>query len=191
MTNVLSDSVMQMRSLLGSVADTSWAAPAGDVEWSCRDTAVHVADDLFSYASQIIAEPQGSYLPIDIVVDPNATNRQILDAIVMCGQMLEQAVENAHPEARGWHPYGVSDGSGFAAMGAVEILVHTYDMASGLGLEWKPPAALCAPLLDRLFPNAPTGDPAAVLLYCCGRAPLGERPRLEAWSWDSAVPITH
>lgn len=191
MTKVLGNSVMQMRSLLSAVVDTSWVVPAGDVEWSCRDTAAHVADDLFSYASQMIAEPQDNYLPIDAVIDPNATNRQILDAIAMCGRMLELAVENARPEVTGWHPYGVSDGSGFAAMGAVEVLVHTYDMACGLRLEWKPPATLCTPLLDRLFPNSPTGDPTAVLLYSCGRAPLGECPRLDAWSWDATVPIAH
>lgn len=58
MTQVLEESVMQMQSLLGDIAGISWAVPAGDVEWSCRDTAVHVADDLFSYASQVIAQPQ-------------------------------------------------------------------------------------------------------------------------------------
>ena len=104
MTKVLGNSVMQMRSLLSAVVDTSWVVPAGDVEWSCRDTAAHVADDLFSYASQMIAEPQDNYLPIDAVIDPNATNRQILDAIAMCGRMLELAVENARPEATGWPP---------------------------------------------------------------------------------------
>ena len=189
MTQVLSDSVVQMRSLLGAVADLSGAAPAGDLEWSCRDTAVHVADDLFSYASQVIAQPQDNYLPIDVVVDQNATNCQVLEAIAMCCRMLEQAVENAHLDVRGWHPYGVSDGPGFAAMGAVEVLVHTYDIARGLGLEWRPPATLCAPLLSRLFPCSPDGDPTAVFLYCCGRAPLDEHPRLEEWSWDSSVPV--
>lgn len=99
------------------MAYTSWAAPAGDVEWSCRDTVVHMAGDVFSYASQVIAESRGNYLPIDVVIDPYATSRQILDAIAMCGRMPEPAVENAHPEARGWHPYRVSDGLGFAAMG--------------------------------------------------------------------------
>lgn len=59
MTKVLGNSVMHMRSLLSAVVDTSWVVPAGDVEWSCRDTAAHVADDLFSYASQMIAEPPG------------------------------------------------------------------------------------------------------------------------------------
>lgn len=188
MTQVLSDSVVQMRSVLGAVADLSWAAPAGDLEWSCRDTAVHVADDLFSYASQVIAQPQDNYLPIDVVVDQDASNCQVLEAIAMCGRMLEQSVEHAYPEVRGWHPYGASDGPGFAAMGAVEVLVHTYDIARGLGLEWRPPATLCAPLLDRLFPHAPQGNPTAVFLYCCGRVPLGERSRLEEWAWDSSVP---
>ncbi len=74
-------------------------------------------------------------------------------------------------------------------MGVVETLVHTYDIARGLhpGSQWRPSAALAAPVLQRLFPAAPQGHPSEVLLFCCGRVPLGERPRQEDWRWDSRV----
>jgi hypothetical protein len=53
---------------------------------------------------------------------------------------------------------------------------------------WLPPSDLSAQILARLFPQAPPGDPVDVLLYCCGRAPLGELPQLPGdWQWDSAV----
>lgn len=167
--------------------DRDWSVPAGDLEWSCRHTVGHIADDLFSYASQVIAQPVTGYLPIEAVLDPAGSIEEILRAVSMCGEVLRLAVEAAPPEARGWHPYGTSDAEGFAAMGIVEVLVHTYDITRGLGITWTPPASLCAPVIDRLFPNAPEGDPAQVLLYCCGRESLPGLERQRAWAWDSSV----
>jgi hypothetical protein len=96
-------------------------------------------------------------------------------------------VDAASPDARGWHPYGTSDPDGFAAMGVVETLVHTFDIATGLGLDWRPPSLLCAPVLGRLFPSAPAGDPSEVLLHVTGRRSLPGHERLTTWSWDSSV----
>ncbi|MEU3734634.1 hypothetical protein AB0E81_35365 [Streptomyces sp. NPDC033538] len=44
-------------------------------------------------------------------------------------------------------------------MGVAEILLHTNDITCGLGVDWLPPASLCAAVLDRLFPDAPPGEP--------------------------------
>ena len=61
-------------------------------------------------------------------------------------------------------------------MGIVETLVHTHDLAAGLGLDWTPPAELCARTLARLFPDAPEdADPWTALLWCTGRAELPAR----------------
>lgn len=177
-----------MGSVLGPLTALDWGVPAGDVQWTCRDTAAHVVDDLFSYASQVIAEPPSSYLPVEAVVDPVASNDDLLKVVSMSGRLLAQTVDAAGPSARSWHPYGVSDPDGFAAMGIVEVLVHTYDICRGLGVAWSPPAELCVPVLRRLFPQAPPGEPATVLLYCCGRTALQDLPRLEPWRWDSTVP---
>ncbi len=74
-------------------------------------------------------------------------------------------------------------------MGVVETLIHTFDVVHGLNPEdpWRPSAELAEPVLARLFPEAPAGNPVEVLRYCCGRAPLGDLPRLEEWQWDSRV----
>ena len=177
----------ELRTALGPAAGSDWSVPAGGLEWTCRQTAAHVADDLFSYASQVLARPTVGYLPVEAVVEDRGTNAEVLDVVVMCGEMLRLAVDAAPGEARAWHPYGVADPDGFAAMGVVETLVHGYDIAQGLGVKWLPPDALCAPVLGRLFPAAPPGDPVQVLLHCTGRLPLGDRPRLVAWTWDSTV----
>lgn len=186
-TELVGAATKTMNDALQSALGESWDVPSGDVTWSCRDTAAHVADDLFSYASQVLAQPADGYLPIEVVVDKDATNRQLMDAVVMCGALLQNAVVLTPSSSRGWHPNGTSDPHGFAAMGAVEVLVHTYDIAQGLGFEWRPPTDLSRAVLDRLFPDAPEGAPGDVLLYCCGRAPLGTLPRKTSWAWDSSV----
>jgi hypothetical protein len=177
----------EMQRAVASVLDQDWSVAAGDLDWSCRDTAAHIADDLFSYASQVVAQPSKGYLPIEAAPDPAATPESLLRCVEMCGQLLRLAVTAAPSEARAWHPYGTSDPEGFAAMGVVEVLVHTYDITRGLGLEWAPPPAISEPAVARLFPDAPSGDPSRVLLWCTGRTPLGDLPRLTKWRWDSSV----
>ena len=187
MSDLVGLAVDAMRSALTPALDQTWEVPAGDVAWSRRATAAHVADDLFSYASQVIAQPERGYLPIEAVIDPRASNAEILRAVEMCGRLLSKAVESAAPDVRAWHPYGTCDPDGFAAMGIVEVLVHAYDIAKGLELDWRPPSTLCAPALRRLFPEAPEGDPSEVLLHLTGRQAWAGTERLTDWSWDSSV----
>jgi len=184
---LLSESTREMERALDSSLDADWKRPAGDLDWSCRQTGEHVADDLFSYASQVLAQPMDDYLPIEVTLLPEATPAGLLRSIVMCGELLRLAVSSASEDARAWHPYGISDPEGFAAMGIVEVLVHTHDITRGLDINWAPPDELCMPALLRLFPDAEEGQPSEVLLWCTGRAPLGDRPRLETWRWDSSV----
>ncbi|MGW7627719.1 hypothetical protein ACWGKO_02125 [Streptomyces griseoincarnatus] len=75
-----------------------------------------------------------------------------------------------------------------AAMGVAETLLHTYDIARGLSVDWLPPAGPSAAVLDRLFPAAPPGDPARVLLWCTGRGDLDGLPRRTSWVWEAALP---
>ena len=177
----------EMGRALGGSASADWTATAGDVAWTCLDTGAHVADDLFSYASQVLAQPSLGYLPIEARLEERATPETLLQCVSMCGHLLRLTVNDTPATARAWHPYGTSDPDGFAAMGIVEVLVHTYDIAQGLDMSWQPPPDLCAPVLARLFPNAPDGRPTEVLLWCTGRSSLGDRPRLAEWRWDSSV----
>jgi hypothetical protein len=50
-----------------------------------------------------------------------------------------------------------------------ETLIHTYDIARGLGLDWLPPVGAARQILARLFPDAPAGDPVDTLLRRTGR----------------------
>jgi hypothetical protein len=185
---LVTEAVTEMRDTLAPLTGADWSGPAAGLEWSCWKTGLHVADSLVYYAAQIIDQPAEGYVPFEISMLSEADPRGLVRTIFVGGVILDRTVAGARPGDRGYHNYGTSDADGFAAMGVVETLVHTYDIARGLGREWNPPAALCAPALARLFPDAPAGDPADVLLWCTGRAALGDRPRrTDDWRWDGTV----
>ncbi|MEV6768562.1 hypothetical protein AB0N05_07990 [Nocardia sp. NPDC051030] len=112
----------------------------------------------------------------------------LLRVLEASGGLLISMVQTKPPETRAFHVSGVSDPEGFAAMGIIETLVHTYDLAQGLELNWQPPADLCARVLARLFPDAPEStDPWTALLWATGRIELPTHPQRSAWMWDGTV----
>lgn len=111
---------------------------------------------------------------------------ELLRVVHAAAQLLVAAVGTAPDDARAWH-WGPADRSGFAAMGIGELLVHTFDIASGLGVGWRPPAALAEIVLARLMPDVAPGDAGAVLLWATGRIELDGRPHAGGWRWRAAV----
>ncbi len=69
------------------------------------------------------------------------------------------------------------------------MLVHCWDAARGLGVEFVPPTDLAERVLRRLFPWAPRHEPAwEALLWANGRVDLAggpERPGPD-WEWHCA-----
>ncbi|WP_433334251.1 maleylpyruvate isomerase N-terminal domain-containing protein [Spirillospora sp. CA-294931] len=175
-----------------------WDRPAGSLEWDCWETAEHLSDDLFAYAVQLgpRTPPLDREVPFlfesrrpggptnTVFADRTAGPEGLTQVLEASGALLVAMVRTTPPEVRAHHVFGVSDPEGFAAMGAVETLVHTHDLAEGLGLVWTPPAGLCARVLARLFPDAPTdAEPWPALLWVTGRADLPGRARVTKWRW--------
>lgn len=195
----LESSVSAATAALLEVVDRDWDVPAAGLTWTCRGTVEHVSDDLFAYAGQIAtsAPEVTTYVSFDFFAardgEPecavhakrdrgNAGVVQVLDA---CGGILSALARTRPAHVRGWHPYGVSDPHGFAAMGTVEVLLHLYDVAEPLGFAWDPQPDVVRRALDRLFPQAPSdGDPWQVLLRETGRDPAHP---VDDWQWDGTV----
>ncbi|MGW1140816.1 maleylpyruvate isomerase N-terminal domain-containing protein [Streptomyces zhihengii] len=178
--------------------DAAWERPAGTLTWDCRETVEHLADDLFAYAAQLGLRtgPPDREVPFrygarrpggpasTVFADPKAGREGLVQVVESCGALLVAMVRTTPPDVRGHHVFGASDPEGFAAMGIVETLVHTHDVAEGLGLEWEPPGELCARVLTRLFPDVPAGHgPWPALLWATGRGELPGLPRRSAWRW--------
>ncbi|TNM61172.1 maleylpyruvate isomerase family mycothiol-dependent enzyme [Streptomyces sp. NP160] len=179
--------VAAMTAALQPSADHEWSAPAGDLDWSCWQTTAHVAHDLLAYACQVTARPRDAYLPLDLVVRPDASPSQLLQAVRTSASLLVLALDAADPRARAWH-FGTTDPSGFAVLGVNELLVHAWDVCQGLGLGFEPPEDLARGVLDRLWTRAPAGSPWQVLLWCTGRVALPGHPRAGGWVEPSPAP---
>jgi hypothetical protein len=177
--------VDEMARVLMPHVGADWQVRAGSLEWSCWETAAHIAQVLAKYAAQVAGGATTSYLPFDLVVRPSPP-RDVLAVVAACGRLLRSAVEDAGPGAVAWH-WGLSDAAGFAAMGVAETLVHTHDITHGLGAGWRPPEPLSQVVLDRLVPDAPPGRASDVLLWVTGRADLAGHPPVGEWVWRAAL----
>jgi hypothetical protein len=179
----------------------AWDGKAGSLEWDCWETVEHLSDDLFAYAAQIgpRTPPLDREVPFAwerrrpggpanaIHADRAAGATGLLQVLEASGALLVAMVRTTPATIRAHHSYGVSDPEGFAAMGVVETLVHTHDLAEGLGFAWDPPADLCSRVLTRLFPDAPEDSARwPTLLWATGRAELPGHPRLTSWRWYGA-----
>jgi len=172
---------------LAAGAAGAWEVPAGSLPLSCRATLDHTIDTLLWYSVQLATGARQA-LPWPRRGDPAGRVPFLLTTLRSSAAVLAAVVRAVDPSTRAFHTVGMADPEGFTAMGCDEILVHTDDLARGLGVDFEPPSDLCAAVLERLFPWAPAdGDPFAELLWANGRIALGDRPRLAAdWSWHCA-----
>lgn len=175
------------RSALEPALGRDWSTPAGDLTWTCRRTLDHVADALVLYASHL-ATRAPARLPHLRNGDPERTPAELLTVVGAAAAVLAGVARAAPPGVRGFHGAGMADADGFLAMGCEEILIHTDDIAAGLGVTFRPPDDLTGRMLRRLFPWAPTdGDPWAAVRWASGRVALPDRPRLSPdWYWHCA-----
>ncbi|QFR02701.1 GNAT family N-acetyltransferase [Streptomyces phaeolivaceus] len=192
------ESVEHCLSVLGTVLDRDWeGAKAGRLDWNCRQTAEHIASDLIAYAGQLAGRPATRWAPFEIDMAECEENADVLEVIRTTGTLLSATIAATPREVRAFHPYPfrAADREGFAAMGVAEVLLHTHDIAEGLGLPASaslPPAGpgLCETVLARLFPHVrPGDDPWATLLWATGRGELPGRPPVTEWRWNNPLHI--
>ncbi|MET7483470.1 GNAT family N-acetyltransferase [Streptomyces sp. NPDC005538] len=181
--------VAEAVALLRTATGLDWEkATAGRLEWSCRHTAEHIAGDLIAYAGQLAGRPQHAYVPFDITFDEGTDNSGVLDVIETTGALLVAAIRTTPREVRAFHPYPFrgANREGFAAMGTAEVLLHTHDIAEGLGLAYEPAPELGEFVLTRIFPHVRPGpDHWRTLLWATGRGDLPGRAPVTDWRWHN------
>nr|WP_079175041.1 GNAT family N-acetyltransferase [Streptomyces malaysiense] len=172
--------------LRGAVGRDWRSVRAGRVEWDCHSTAVHIADDLLAYAANLAGRARDAYVPFELKLDEGTGNTGLLQVLETTGALLAAAVTTAPPDVRAFHPYPFrgADRHGFAAMGVAEVLLHTHDMAEGLGLAYAPSAELADSVLATIFPHVQPGpEPWPTLLWATGRGELPGRAPVTGWRW--------
>ncbi|EFL33009.1 conserved hypothetical protein [Streptomyces viridochromogenes DSM 40736] len=174
--------------LLGTVTDRDWEnVRAGRLEWNCRETAVHVCVALLRYAGHLAARAEGR-IPLAFGLEEGTGNDSVLQVIETTGALLTAAIRTTPREVRGFHPFPFRSANreGYAAMAVAELLLHTHDIAGGLGVAFEPDPELCDFVLTRIFPHAQPGpSPWATLLWATGRGDLPGRDPITAWQWSN------
>jgi hypothetical protein len=133
--------------------ERDWSVPAGTLEWSCRNTADHTVDCVFSYAFFLASRRLDTYPPFgELHALANATPADIVEGLQAATTMLSAVIAAAEPGARaviGLSPHA-QNGSprDFAARGALEMILHAHDVCAGLGIPFAPPDDVCARLRD-------------------------------------------
>jgi hypothetical protein len=180
--------------VLDAGRDADWPAPAGDLTWTCWETVEHLADDWFDYAAQL--SEHGERVPFEAesrtaAGPPNTIRAELEEGvdglIAVCratANLHAAVVRCAPPTARDHHIFGSADPEASAAMGVVEGLVHTHDIARGLGVPYVGDPDRSDRVLHRLFPDVErTDDSWADLLWATGRLDAPGRPRRTEWRW--------
>ena len=169
-------------------ADTSaWPMEVPGIGWSVSQTVAHMAEGCLWYAIDLTAG--GVDLPTVVHrVKAEREPAELLATLRTYATILRYVVDSVPDTQRGYHPFGMADRSGFAAMACDELLVHTYDAALALSLDFTPPPGLAQSTLLRLFPWTTDcqDSPWQCLLWANGRIALPGRERLSTWRWHCA-----
>ena len=167
--------------------DTDWRTGIPGMQWSVGRVVGHMAETLLYYAADLSAGP-GELRALTVTVPEGTAGPADLIAVLgAAAATLAHVIDDTEPGERGWHPSGLIDPTGFAALACDELLIHTDDAARGLGRPFAAPEPVAIAVLDRLFPAAPDcrgpDDPEAwdVLRWANGRTDLPGRPRRSDW----------
>jgi hypothetical protein len=180
----LDDAILAALQAMRDGDNADWSVQAGDLEWDCRATVRHIAGAFIGYAGQLTSPRAEGWVPFDLILEGTPSPSEMRDVLQATGGILSSVVRTSEAKAVSYHSYGIAGPKDFAAMGILELFVHTEDLSRGLGFVWSPPAELCNRASAQLFPNAPQDhEPWPTLLWSTGRIPLGELARQKKWRW--------
>lgn len=168
---------------LAAQTTRDWTITAPQMGISVAEVVAHAATGPLWYALDLWSGPEDD-AAFDVRVRSDTANSALVRSLVNSSRVCAASIDSAPSTTRGFHPSGSPDPSGFAALACDEMLVHTWDAADGLGLDFRPDPRLAGQVLKRLFPTIKHGDdPWLSLLWANGRIELGGAGRRTEWTW--------
>jgi hypothetical protein len=155
--------------VLRPAAGRDWPARAGTLDWDIGRTVTHMVGATAKYTLYLASRCE-HFIGLSVTRWPDATNAEVIDSIVPMAAGLAAVAAVTPPGVRAYHATGPSSAMDYIGRACVELLVHTEDALSGLGLAFAPPADLCERVLARQCPDAAAaGDAWQGLLEATGR----------------------
>jgi len=154
---------------LRPVTGRDWSVQAGPLEWDVERTITHMLAATAKY-SLYLASRCEHFIALTVQRWPDATNEEVVDSVVPVAVALAAVAAVTPPGVRAFHVTGPSSALDYVGRACVELLVHTDDALTGLGVEFAPPADLCQRVLAQQYPDATgPGDSWLALLAATGR----------------------
>jgi hypothetical protein len=159
---------------LRPVIDRDWSVRAGPLEWDVEQTITHLIAAVAKYTLYLASRCE-HFIGLSVSRWPDATNEEVVDSLIPVATGLATVAAATPPGMRAYHVSGPSSAADYLGRACVEILVHTGDALTGLGVAFAPPAELCWRVLAQQFPDAVAAgrydDPWRALLAAAGRPP--------------------
>jgi hypothetical protein len=138
---------------LRPVAGRDWSVRAGPLDWDVERTITHMIGATAKYTLYLASRCE-HFIGLSVTRWPDATNEEVIDSVVPVATGLAAVAAVTPPGVRAYHVTGPSSAAGYVGRACVELLVHTDDALSGLGVAFAPPADLCRRVLAQQFPDA-------------------------------------
>jgi uncharacterized protein (TIGR03083 family) len=154
---------------LRPLAGRDWSVQAGPLDWDVDQTITHMIGATAKYTLYLASRCE-HFIGLSVTRWPDATNQEVIDSVLPVATGLAAVAAATPPGVRAYHVAGPSSAAGYVGRACVELLVHTDDALSGLGVAFSPPADLCQRVLAQQFPDAARpGNPWHGLLAANGR----------------------
>jgi hypothetical protein len=148
-----------------------WSVRAGPLDWDVDQTISHLIGAPAKYTLYLASRCE-HFIAVSVQrwSAGDATNEEVIDSLVPIATGLANVAAVTPPQVRAFHVTGPSSATDYVGRACVEVLVHTDDALSGLGLPFAPPADLCQRVLVQQYPDAAgQGNPWHDLIAATGR----------------------
>jgi hypothetical protein len=138
---------------LRPVAGRDWSVRAGPLDWDVEQTITHMIGATAKYTLYLASRCE-HFIGLSVTRWPDATNEEVVGSVVPVATGLAAVAAVTPSGVRAYHVTGPLSAAGYVGRACVELLVHTDDVLSGLGVAFAPPAALCRRVLAQQYPDA-------------------------------------